>query len=179
MKKVRIHDKNFQCLLEAARIDAQISRMAGEINRDLAGDNPVFLCVLNGAFMFASDLMKQITLNESEIAFVRIASYAGTTSTGRVDELIGLTAEVAGRTVVIVEDIVDTGRSLRHLQEMLRKAAPKQVKTAALFWKPDALEEAVVVDYKGISLENRFVVGRGLDYDGLGRHLPDLYVLEE
>ena len=174
-----MHDKSFRLLLEERVIDEEIQRMAAEINRDLQGETPLFLAVLNGAFMFASDLLKRVELEGAEVAFIRVASYAGTASTGEVRELIGLTEEIAGRTVVLVEDIVDTGRSLFHLKEMLQGHAPLQVKIATLFYKPDALEHDLTVDYAGIALENDFVVGRGLDYDGLGRNLPDLYVIEE
>jgi hypoxanthine phosphoribosyltransferase len=177
-KTIKLHDKTFRLCLEAAEIDRAVRRVAREINREMAGERPLFLSILNGAFMFTSDLLKEITVEGTEVAFTRVASYEGTASTGRVKELIGLTGEVAGRNVVIVEDIVDTGRSVAHLLEMLARHAPGRVRVAALFHKPGALVHDVTVDYAGIALENDFVVGRGLDYDGLGRNLPDLYTLK-
>lgn len=177
MKKVRLHDKEFQVSIEAAAIDREIERVAGEINRDLQGERPLFLSILNGAFMFTSDLLKCITLEGTEVSFVKIASYAGTSSTGRVRELIGLNEDITGRTLVIVEYMVDSGKSMVHLKEMLQKKGPKQIRIAAMFYKPKALVHELTVDYHCFALENDFVVGRGLDYDGLGRNLPDLYTL--
>lgn len=179
MKRVRLHDKTFRLFIGAEVIDREIERIAGEINRDLAGERPLFVSILNGAFMFTSDLLKLITLEGTEVAFMRIASYEGLSSSGQVKELIGLTEEIAGRTVVVVEDIVDTGNSLLHLRKVLEQHSPGQIKVAALFYKPDALLHKLTIDYPGISLKNEFVVGRGLDYDGYGRNLPDLYILDE
>ncbi|MDR1415391.1 MAG: hypoxanthine phosphoribosyltransferase [Odoribacteraceae bacterium] len=176
-KSIQLLDKTFRLYIEAAEIDRAVSRLAREINRDMEGARPLFLVVLNGAFMFASDLLKEVTVEGTTVIFTRLASYAGTASTGEIKELIGLTGEVAGRNVVIVEDIVDTGRSIAHLLEMLKARGARQVKVAALFYKPDALEREVTIDYAGIALKNDFVVGRGLDYDDLGRNLPDLYTL--
>jgi hypoxanthine phosphoribosyltransferase len=176
-KTIHLLDKTFRPYIQAAEIDRAVSRVAREINRDMAGERPLFLVVLNGAFMFAADLLKEITAEGATVAFTRLASYAGTSSTGEVKELIGLTEEVAGRSVVIVEDIVDTGRSLAHLLATLEARGPRQVKIAALFYKPGALQHDLTLDYTGLALENDFVVGRGLDYDGLGRNLPDLYTL--
>jgi hypoxanthine phosphoribosyltransferase len=151
--------------------------VAGEINREMRGKQPLFLVVLNGAFMFAADLLKEITAEGAGVTFTRLASYEGTASTGQVRELVGVDGEIAGRNVVIVEDVVDSGRSLAHLLETLAKYQPKSVKVAALFYKPNALVYDVAIDYMGIALENDFVVGYGLDYDGLGRNLPSLYTL--
>lgn len=179
MKQIRLHDKYFRVYKTAAEIDREIGRVAQELNRDLAGKRPLFISVLNGSFMFTSDLLKQITVEGTEVAFIRVASYAGTTSSGEIRELMGLTVDVADRCVVLLEDIVDTGRSLLHLNEMLRPLSPRELLTASLFYKPDALICDVTVDYYGIAIDNAFVVGRGLDYDNLGRHLPDLYVIDE
>lgn len=129
--------------------------------------------------MFTSDLLKWITIPGSEVSFVKIASYAGTSSTGKVKELIGLNEEIAGRTVVILEDLIDTGKSMVHLLELLKQQNPKQVLIAAMFYKPDALVCDLEIDYCGMEIGNEFIVGRGLDYDGLGRNYPDLYVLSE
>ena len=178
MKKVRLHDKEFQVSIEAAAIDREIERVAGEINRDLQGERPLFLSILNGAFMFTSDLLKCITLEGTEVSFVKIASYAGVSSTGNVQDVIGLRENIEGRTVVIVEDMIDSGESIMHLKKMLEAKHPKQVKVATMFYKPNALKYDLTIDYKCIALENDFVVGRGLDYDGEGRNYPDLYTIE-
>ena len=169
MKTVTLHDKTFRLLLSAADIDRAIAGMAERMNRELRDARPLFLVILNGAFMFASDLIKQITVPGTQISFVKVASYRGTRSSGEVRELIGLNEDLAGRTVVILEDIIDTGRSMAHL--------PDRLLVATLFHKPAAAECHIPVDYCGFPLGNDFIVGRGLDYDGLGRNLPDLYVL--
>ncbi|MDR2131270.1 MAG: hypoxanthine phosphoribosyltransferase [Odoribacteraceae bacterium] len=176
-KTVKLHDKTFRLCIEAEEIDRAVRRVAREINREMANERPLFLSVLNGAFMFTSDLLKEITVEGTTVAFVRLASYAGLSPTGEVKELLGLTEGIAGRSVVIVEDIVDTGSSLAYLLKVLEGHRPRRVKIAALFYKPAALTRDITVDYAGIALENDFVVGRGLDYDGLGRNLPDLYTL--
>lgn len=177
MKKVRLHDKEFQVSIESAEIDREIKRVAAEINADLEDECPFFLSILNGAFMFTSDLLKCVTVEGTEVSFVKVASYTGTSSSGEVKELIGLNENIAGRTVVIVEDIVDTGRSIVYLKKLLEEKSPKQIKVAAMFYKPKTLIHELTIDYHGIALENDFVVGRGLDYNGLGRNLPDLYTL--
>ena len=138
---------------------------------------PLFLSILNGSFMFTSDLIKQIVIPGTQISFVKVASYSGTCSTGAIQELIGLKEDIQNRTVVILEDIIDSGRSMKHLLEYLHAKNPKQVIVATLFHKPKAAVCQVPIAYKGIELENDFVVGRGLDYDGLGRNYPDLYIL--
>jgi hypoxanthine phosphoribosyltransferase len=176
-RTVKLHDKTFRLYIEAEEIDRAVLRVAREINRDMADKRPLFLSVLNGAFMFTADLLKKITAEGTTVAFTRVASYDGTASTGEVRELLGLTDEIAGRNVVVVEDIVDTGRSLTYLLEMLREHEPASVRIAALFHKPGALEHDLTIDYAGITLQNDFVVGHGLDYYDLGRELPDLYTL--
>lgn len=177
MKNITLHDKTFRLFIEAAKIDQAIADMADRMNTDLKDEKPLFLCMLNGAFMFASDLIKRITVAGSQISFVKMTSYQGTCSSGEVKELIGLAEEIAGRTVVILEDIIDSGRSMTHLLEYLKTRKPKQVIVATLFHKPRAVIYPVSIRYVGIELENDFIVGRGLDYDGLGRNFPDLYVL--
>lgn len=175
MNRITLHDKQFQLLVPAERIDREIARVAAEINRDLAGESPLFLAILNGAFMFASDLIKQITIPGTEISFVKIASYAGTRSTGQVNQLIGLNEPVRDRTVVLLEDLVDTGRSILHLRSALLPLQPRRLLLAAMFYKPHALLHDVHPDYACLPLDDDFIVGRGLDYNGLGRNLPDLY----
>lgn len=177
MKTVTLHDKTFRLLLSAADIDRAIAGMAERMNRELRDARPLFLVILNGAFMFASDLIKQITVPGTQISFVKVASYSGTRSSGEVRELIGLNEDLAGRTVVILEDIINTGRSMAHLLDHLRGKHPDRLLVATLFHKPAAAECHIPVDYCGFPLDNDFIVGRGLDYDGLGRNLPDLYVL--
>lgn len=177
MKTVTLHDKTFRLLLSAADIDRAIAGMAERMNRELRDARPLFLVILNGAFMFASDLIKQITVPGTQISFVKVASYSGTRSSGEVRELIGLNEDLAGRTVIILEDIIDTGRSMAHLLDHLRGKHPDRLLIATLFHKPAAAECHIPVDYCGFPLDNDFIVGRGLDYDGLGRNLPDLYVL--
>lgn len=177
MENITLLDKEFRPLIEAAEIDRAISGMAERMNEDLAGSAPLFLGILNGAFMFASDLIKQITVPGTEISFVKVASYSGTSSSGEVKELIGLKEKVAGRTVVVLEDIIDSGRSMSYLLEYLRGKQPARIVVATLFHKPKAAVLEIPIDYVGMTLENDFIVGRGLDYEGLGRNLPDLYVL--
>lgn len=177
MKNITLLDKEFRPLIEAEKIDLAISNMAASMNKDLDGEAPLFLSILNGSFMFTSDLIKQITIPGTQISFIKVASYSGTNSTGKVKELIGLKEEIQGRTVVILEDIIDSGRSMTHLLEYLRNKNPRKVVVATLFHKPKAAIFKVPIDYIGITLENDFIVGRGLDYEGLGRNFPDLYIL--
>lgn len=169
----------FRVLVEAPVIDAAIRRVADEINRDLKGKRPLFVVILNGAFMFAADLLKLVTVEGTEVSFVKVASYAGLSSSGRVETLVGLKEDIAGRTVVIVEDMVDSGQSMVHLTEMLGGKQPERIYVATMFCKPKALAVKLDIDYCALELENDFVVGRGLDYDGWGRNYPDLYVLDE
>lgn len=177
MKNITLLDKEFRPLIEAEKIDLAISNMAANMNKDLDGEAPLFLSILNGSFMFTSDLIKQITIPGTQISFIKVASYSGTNSTGEVKELIGLKEDIQGRTVVILEDIIDSGRSMTHLLEYLRNKNPRKVVVATLFYKPKAAIFKVPIDYVGITLENDFIVGRGLDYEGLGRNFPDLYIL--
>jgi hypoxanthine phosphoribosyltransferase len=173
---VTLKDKQFKPYISSERILEAVKKVAGKINLELAGEAPVFLAVLNGSFMFASDLMKEITV-DCEISFVKLASYHGTTSSGTVSELIGLSQDISGRTVVIVEDIVDTGNTLEKLEEILTARKVKDFKVATAFFKPSAYTKKIKVDYVGLEIPNDFVVGYGLDYDGLGRNLKDVYVL--
>lgn len=169
----------FRVLVEAPVIDEAIRRVADEINRDLKDEKPLFIVILNGAFMFAADLLKQVTAEGTEVSFIKVASYAGLSSSGHVENLIGLKEDITGRTVVVVEDMVDSGQSMVHLIGMLNAKQPKRICIAAMFCKPKALTVPLDVDYCALELENDFVVGRGLDYDGWGRNFPDLYILDE
>lgn len=173
---ITVKDKQFKPYISSEIILKEVKRLAQEICNDLAGQNPLFVVVLNGSFMFAADLLREITI-PCEISFVKVASYHGTSSTGSVTELIGLTEEIGGRTVVIVEDIVDTGVTLEKLVGVLEKKNVSQIKIASALLKPDAYKKDIPVNYVGLKIPNDFVVGYGLDYDGQGRNLKDIYVL--
>ena len=173
---VKIKDKSFKVSIPEAEIKSRVKAVAEQINKDLAGKNPLFLCVLNGSFIFAADLYREITI-PSNISFVKLASYQGTISTGKVQEVIGLNEDISGRTVVIVEDIVDTGRNMRQMIESLGTRNPESVHICALFVKPDKLEEPIDVEYAAFSIPDDFIVGYGLDYDQDGRGLKDVYTI--
>ena len=174
-KLITIGDKQFKPFISEQQIADTVKRSADAINAELKNDHPVFLVVLNGAFMFASDLLKEIAM-PCGISFIKVASYHGTTSSGAVTELIGLTEDPDGRTVVIIEDIVDTGITLEKLISVLTKKNVKQIKVATLLFKPDSYIKEYKIDYPGISIGNDFVVGYGLDYDGAGRNLKEIYI---
>jgi len=146
-----------------------------QISDNEAGKNPLFVCILNGSFMFAAELFKRIDLIETEITFVKLASYQGDKSTGEVKQLIGLNENIAGRTVIILEDIVDTGITIENILEQLKKLNPAEIKIATLLLKPDALQKDVQLDYIGLEIPNDFIVGYGLDYNGQGRNLINIY----
>ena len=176
MDIIKIKDKSFQVSISEAVIKSRVKALAEQISKDLEGKNPLFLCVLNGAFIFAADLMREITI-PCNISFVKLASYEGTISTGKVQEVIGLNEDISGRTVVIVEDIVDTGRTMRQMIESLGTRNPASVQICALFVKPDKLEEPLDVDYVAFSIPDDFILGYGLDYDQEGRGLKDVYTI--
>lgn len=171
---ISIKDKHFKPYIGAEQIHTAVKSIAKKINDDLHSDFPIFLVVLNGSFMFAADLLREITI-PCEISFVKLSSYSGTSSSGTVSELIGLKEDLNGRTVVVVEDIVDSGNTLEKLINSLSKT--KQIKVAAALFKPEAYEKEHRIDYVGITIKNEFVVGYGLDYDGQGRNLKDIYIL--
>ena len=175
MKEViTIKDKQFDLFIEEEVIEQGIKRVAERMNVELAGKNPIFLAVLNGAFMFAGELMKEVSI-PSEITFVRLASYQGTTTTNRVQEVLGLNESIRGRNVVIVEDIVDSGNTMVSLLQHLAKHEPEEVKIATLLFKPAALKQKLHLDYVALEIPNDFIAGYGLDYDGYGRNLKDIY----
>lgn len=178
MDKVQIKDKSFRKHILADAIQEKVQNVADKINENFASKNPVFVVVLNGAFMFASDLLKKVNV-ECEIAFVKVASYAGTKSTGNVKSLIGLNQDINGREVVIIEDIVDTGETIVALLEQLSRQNPSNIKIATLLFKPAAYTKDIPIDYVAMEVGNDFLVGYGLDYDGLGRNLEDIYIVEE
>ena len=174
MDTIQIKDKAFKPYIRREEIKAAIDRVASRINSELAGENPLFICVLNGAFVFAADLLREITI-ESEITFMRMKSYSGTQSTGVVKIIHGLDEDIKGRTVV--EDIVDTGFTMQRIINQLKEREPKQVKIATLLFKPQALKCDIHVDYAALEIPNDFIVGYGLDYDEQGRNLKDIYVI--
>ena len=176
MDIIKIKDKSFRVSISEAVIKSRVKALAEQISKDLDGKNPLFLCVLNGAFIFAADLMREITI-PCNISFVKLASYEGTISTGKVQEVIGLNENISGRTVVIVEDVVDTGRTMRQMIESLGTRNPASVQICALFVKPDKLEEPLDVDYVAFSIPDDFILGYGLDYDQEGRGLKDVYTI--
>lgn len=177
MDRVTVNGKSFRMSITEADILREVDRVAAELNRDMADANPIFLCVLNGAFMFAADLMKRVTM-PCEISFVKLSSYAGTQSTGDVRQLIGLSDSLRGRNVVIVEDIVDSGLTMLRLLDLVREHEPRDVRICSLLVKPDKLKVDLHVDYVAMEIPNDFIVGYGLDYDGMGRNLPSIYTLE-
>ncbi|MFO7721654.1 MAG: hypoxanthine phosphoribosyltransferase [Bacteroidales bacterium] len=177
MEPIIVHEKKFVPFLTSDVLQHRIRVMAAEISRDLAGKEPLLLSVLNGSFMFASDLMKSMTI-PLEISFVKMASYHGTRSSGAVRCLIGLDEKISDRHIVIVEDIIDTGVTMAHLLSDLQEFHPASIKIAALLFKPEAFSGTFEIDYCGFSIPNNFVVGYGLDYDGHGRNYPDIYTLE-
>lgn len=178
MKRVKILDKDFDLFIEATTIQDSIKNIAVKINNDLKDKNPIFIAVLNGSFMFAGDLMKHVDIS-SEITFVRIASYKGVNSTKDMKEVLGLNEDIKGRTVVIVEDIVDTGHTIERLITQFEAFEPKEIKIATLLFKPKALVKDIKPDYVALEIPNDFIVGFGLDYDGYGRNLQDIYKIKE
>jgi hypoxanthine phosphoribosyltransferase len=178
MQRVQVKDKFFKIYIEEAKIMSAVEAVAAKINHELAAENPLFIAVLNGAFMYASDLMKAVTI-PAEITFTRIASYTGMESSGNIKSLIGLSENIEGRTVVIIEDIVDTGNTIEFLTKQLLHSKVKDVKIATLLFKPNAYKKDIKVDYIGLEIPNDFVVGYGLDYDGQGRNLRSIYVLDQ
>ncbi|MBT3386086.1 MAG: hypoxanthine phosphoribosyltransferase [Prolixibacteraceae bacterium] len=177
MKQVKIHDKEFKLFIPYEKIRSVVEKMAEKMNAELVGKNPLFVCILNGSFMFAAELFKRIDLVEAEISFVKLASYEGDKTTGKVKQLIGLNENIEGRTIVILEDIVDTGITIENILVQLDKLNPHEVKIATLLLKPDALQKDVQLDYTGLEIPNNFIVGYGLDYDGHGRNLIDIYTV--
>ena len=176
MESVTIREKKFIIALTAEEIQRRISELGKQISKDLQGKRPLFICVLNGSFMFAADLFKHIS-TEAEIAFIKVSSYAGTQSTGEVKHLMGITEILSGRTVVVVEDIVDTGDTAVYLLDEIRKQNPEKILFASLLLKPNALKHPIHIDYLGFEVPNDFLIGYGLDYDGLGRNFQEIYKL--
>lgn len=174
--QIKVLDLTFEPSISEETVQAEVKRIADDMNRDLAEKNPIFLGILNGAFMFASDLFKQITI-PCQITFLKLASYDGTRTTDSVKQLIGINQDLKDRTIVVLEDIVDTGITLDTIIRQLSGYEPKEILVATMLHKPDALKMDVKLDYVGIEIPNDFVLGYGLDYNGYGRNLPEIYTL--
>jgi hypoxanthine phosphoribosyltransferase len=177
MSSVVIHGHTFKTKISSSEILKAVDEVAEQMNKDLKGKKPLFLAVLNGSFMFAADLMKRLSI-ECEISFVKVASYEGTSSTGKVKQLIGVNEDLKGRTVIVVEDIVDTGVTIENVWEQLKGLGAEDIRIATLLFKPAAYTKTVPIAYAAIVIPNDFIVGYGLDYKGLGRNLKDIYVLD-
>ena len=176
MPAIKVHDKMFGPYLTAKEIQEQVKKIADTINKDYAGRRPMFIAILNGSFMFAADLFKNLTI-DAEICFIKLASYKGTASSGQVITAIGLDVDLIGKDIIIVEDIVDTGKTLNEFLPTLLHQQPASLKIAALLHKAEATVFPIGIDYKGFTIPDKFVVGYGLDYDGLGRNLQEIYQL--
>src|SRR3954465_9902337 len=178
MNLIRVHDRLFDPYLTQEEIQTRVSFLAEQLNADYEGKKPLFLAILNGSFIFASDLFKKLHI-DAEICFIKLASYRGSKSTGHVVTAIGLDMDMFGRDIVIIEDIVDTGKTLTEFLPQLQHQQPASLKIVALLHKPEATVFPISIDYLGFSIPNKFVVGYGLDYDGLGRNIPEIYKLSE
>ena len=176
MSVIKVHDKIFETFLSEETIQHKIKEIAAAINNDYKNKRPLFIAILNGAFMFASDLFKQLTV-DAEICFIKLVSYKGMKSSGSVITSIGLVDDLYGKDVILIEDIVDTGKTLHHFLPKLLHQQPASLKIAALLHKQEATVFSLTIDYLGFSIPDKFVVGYGLDYDGLGRNLKEIYQL--
>lgn len=176
MKSLKLHDKHFDVLIPEERIITAIKKMAEDIKHDLNGEIPLFIGILNGSFIFSADFLRNFQ-GDCEISFLKLASYENTKSTGVVNELLGINEDLTNRTLVILEDIIDTGATLQKVYDILREEPIKQLKVATLFFKPEVFKKELHIDYVGFSIPDEFIVGYGLDYNGYGRNLPDIYKL--
>ncbi|MDO5487726.1 MAG: hypoxanthine phosphoribosyltransferase [Rikenellaceae bacterium] len=176
--KITLNDKVFRVMIPAEQIDAAVDRVATSLNERYAGRTPIFLGVLSGSFLFLSDLVRKTTFN-SQLSFVKISSYEGTESTGKVKQQLGVDFDIEGRDIIIVEDIIETGHSMNYLLDHLRRKNPASITICTLFFKPDKFLYEYKVDYVALSIGNEFIVGYGLDYNQLGRNLKDIYVIDE
>ena len=178
MDTVKIKDKSFRVSIPESEILERVKAVAEKINKDMAGRNPLLLAVLNGSFVFAADLMRMLTI-PCEISFVKLSSYQGTTSTGKVKEVIGINEDLAGRTVIIVEDIVETGLTIKRMIESLGTRNPESIHICTLLLKPACLKVPLNIEYAAMEIPNDFILGYGLDYDQQGRNLRDIYTVME
>ena len=177
MKTKHIQDKDFDLFITGDQIKKSIDKLVKQINADYAEKRPLFICVLNGAFMFASDLIKKLDFFP-EISFVKVSSYAGLQTTGSVQKLIGLNEDIKGRDIILIEDIIDSGLTMKYLLSELTDREPASIRLVTLLFKPDSFQAKYTIDYIGFEIPNEFVVGYGMDYDGYGRNLPDIYHLK-
>ncbi len=175
---IKVHDKYFVPYMTEVTVLERIAQLAAQIDKDYAGKRPLFIAILNGSFMFASDLFKYISI-EAEICFIKLASYKGTKSTGQVITAIGLDTDIVDRHVIVLEDIIDTGKTMNEFLPQLQHQQPASLKIAALLHKPEATVYPITIDYLGFSVPDKFLLGYGLDYDGLGRNLKEIYQLTE
>jgi hypoxanthine phosphoribosyltransferase len=176
MNIIQIKDKHFRISIPEATLKSRIKEVAQQISKDMEGKNPLFFGILNGAFIFTADLMREMTI-PCEVSFVKLSSYEGTNSTGKIHELIGINEDLSGRTVIIVEDIVESGMTMKHMVEQISTQNPASVHICTLFLKPEKLKEELNLDYVAFSIPDDFIVGYGLDYDQAGRELKDIYTI--
>ena len=178
MEEIKVHDKTFAVSIAEKDILKRVSEIASEINENCKYKNPLFLAVLNGSFMFTSDLMKEINI-DCELQFIKMKSYTGMHSTAQVQMLVGPTMAVSGRSVIIIEDIVDTGNTIKELVNQLSSLHPNEIKICSLLLKPDKYDGSIPIDFVGFEIPDDFVIGYGLDYDGLGRNLKQIYTVTD
>ena len=176
MSTIKLHDLYFKPFIKKDEIDQIVQLLATQVAEDCKNETPIFIGILNGSFMFVSDFVKSYK-GDCEISFVKLASYQGTSSTEKVKQLVGINEDLEGRTVVILEDIIDTGNTLQEIYNIFKDKKVKQLKIATLFFKPDVFKKELPIDYIGKSIPDKFIVGYGLDYNGLGRNYPSIYQL--
>lgn len=179
MDKIKLLDKEFKRYIPYEKVKEAVKRIAREISRDHKGDDVLFICILNGSFMFTSELLKEVKIEQPEVTFLKLSSYEGTDTTGQVKKLIGLNEPIEGRTLVVLEDIIDTGITIVEVMNLLKAHKPKAVKIATMLLKPDKFQGKMPIDYVGIEIGNDFIVGFGLDYNQKGRNLKDIYKVVE
>jgi len=177
MKDIKLHDKTFELYISETEIEKIVRNISDKINKSEI-ENPLFIAVMNGAFLFAADVMRQIIIPNAEISFIKLSSYQGTQSSGEVNELIGISDDISDRNIIVLEDIIDTGNTLVKITDLLKNQNIKSLKIATLLFKPEAYTKEIPIDYIGKSIPNKFVVGYGLDYDEIGRNLPHIYKLK-
>jgi|TARA_Y100000385_G_scaffold285530_1_gene345610 hypoxanthine phosphoribosyltransferase len=177
MKKITLADKNFRLFISAQDLKSAITFLADKINHDYSHKSPVFLCVLNGSFIFASELIKQFKY-DCKVSFIKLSSYQGIASTGNIRELIGLNENLNQKDVIIVEDIVDSGATVANVVDNISKLNPRSIEVATLLFKPKAYQKNIPINYSAVEVGNEFLVGFGLDYNGLGRNLEEIYIID-
>ena len=178
MKKFRLKDKSFQLFIDSKELNDSIESLSNKINQDYSDREPIFLCVLNGAFVFAAELIKRFN-HECQVSFVKLSSYQGVQSSGTINSLIGLNEDIKGKDVIIVEDIVDTGQTIANIVENILNKNPRSIEVATLLYKPKSYQKQIPIKYRAIEIGNDFIVGFGLDYNGLGRNLEEIYIIEK